>query len=265
MDAGRASRYHRGPVAPPLLLLTNDDGLGSEGLDALTEAMSGLGEVWVVAPAGAQSAMSHALTLHKPLRVHEVAERRFSVSGTPTDSVFLATLHLLPRKPDLVLSGINHGPKVGDDVSYSGTVSAALEGCIMGLPSIAFSHIDTGEPDFSDGAAYARELAEIVLEQGLPPRVYLNVNFPKTPAGTVRGVRVTTLGSRWYDDCIVPAKDPRGKPYFWIGGSGYRFDDIPGSDCNALTDGYISVTPLSADPTATGELQRLRDWGVERS
>lgn len=249
----------------PLILVTNDDGIHAEGIGALAEAMKGLGEIWVVAPEKAQSAQSHALTLHKPLRVKEVAERRLSVSGTPTDSVFMAILHLLPRQPDLVVSGINHGPNVGDDVSYSGTASAALEGCLMGIPSLAFSHIDPHTPDFTDGAAYARELAAKILREGLPPRVYLNVNFPKIPAGEVGGVRVTTLGKRYYDDSIVACKDPRGRPYYWIGGSGFRFDDVPGSDCNALTDGCISVTPISADLTATHFVETLRARGVERA
>jgi len=251
-------------MTSPLILVTNDDGIQAGGIAALAEAMQPLGDVWVVAPEKAQSAQAHALTLHKPLRVKEVADRRLSVSGTPTDSVFMAVLHLLPRQPDLVVSGINHGPNVGDDVSYSGTASAALEGCIMGLPSIAFSHIDHKDPDFTDGAAYAADLAQEVLKDGLPPRVYLNVNFPKRPAGGVRGVRVTSLGQRWYDDVIVESKDPRGKPYYWIGGSGFRFDDVPGSDCNALTDGFISVTPISADLTACDQLAALRSRGLER-
>lgn len=251
-------------MTSPLILVTNDDGIQAGGIAALAAAMQPLGDVWVVAPEKAQSAQGHALTLHKPLRVKEVAAQRLSVSGTPTDSVFMAVLHLLPRQPDLVVSGINHGPNVGDDVSYSGTASAALEGCIMGLPSIAFSHIDHNAPDFTDGAAYAAELAQEVLNDGLPPRVYLNVNFPKQPAGRVKGVRVTSLGQRWYDDVIVESKDPRGKPYYWIGGSGFRFDDVPGSDCNALTDGFISVTPISADLTACDQLAALRSRGLER-
>jgi 5'-nucleotidase len=252
-------------MTQPLILVTNDDGIHAEGITALATAIEPLGEVWVVAPENAQSAQSHALTLHKPLRVKQLGDRRVSVSGTPTDSVFMAVLHLLPRSPDLVVSGINHGANVGDDVSYSGTASAALEGCIMGFPSIAFSHIDPRAPDFTDGAAYAADLARDVLKDGLPPRVYLNVNFPKCPQGDIRGVRVTDLGKRWYDDCIVPAKDPRGRSYYWIGGSGFHFEDIPGSDCNALTDGFISVTPISADLTARDHLDGLRARGIERT
>lgn len=251
-------------MSSPLILVTNDDGIRAEGIAVLAEAMEPLGEVWVVAPEKAQSAQGHALTLHKPLRVNKISDRRMSVSGTPTDSVFMAILHLLPRKPDLVVSGVNHGPNVGDDVSYSGTASAALEGCLMGIPSIAFSHIDPKTPDFTDAAAYAPVIAQEVLKNGLPARVYLNVNFPPRPPGGVEGVRVTSLGQRWYDDSIVESKDPRGKPYYWIGGSGFRFGDVPGSDCNALTDGFISVTPISADLTATTQLDALRKRGLER-
>ena len=257
--------YHPGAVAKPLILLTNDDGLGAPGLESLIEMAEGLGEVWVVAPEGPQSAQSHALTLHKPLRVRGHGPRRFAVSGTPTDSVFMAVLHLLPREPDLVLSGINHGPNVGDDVSYSGTVSAALEATIMGLPGVALSHVDARTPDFRDGVKIARTVCEKVLAHGLPERVYLNLNFPKVPFGEVKGLRVTTLGTRYYDDCIVEKVDPRGKPYFWIGGSGYRYEDVPGSDCNAVSDGYASVTPLLADPTHRSSLELLKGWGLESS
>jgi len=249
----------------PLILVTNDDGYNADGVAALTEAMLPLGDVWVVAPQLQQSAMSHALTLHKPLRVRDLGGQRFTVSGTPTDCVFFAVWHLLPRRPDVVVSGINHGPNIGDDVSYSGTVSAALEAAIMGLPGIAFSHLAWNEaPDFRDIARYATEITGAVLERGLPRRVYLNVNAPKVPHGGIQGVRVTSLGMRHYDDCIVESKDPRGKPYFWVGGSGYNFEDIAGSDCNAVDDGYVSVTPLLADPTDHEALDLLRGWGLER-
>lgn len=266
VDGSGRRRYHPRALADaPLILVTNDDGFSAGGLTALTGAMESLGEVWVVAPQLQQSAMSHALTLHKPLRVHEHGPARFSVSGTPTDCVFFAVWHLLPRPPDVVVSGINHGPNIGDDVSYSGTVSAALEAAIMGIPGLAFSNQAWNEqPDFRDGAAYATELTASVLERGLPPRVYLNVNAPKVPHGGVKGVRVTKLGMRTYDDCIVESHDPRGKPYYWVGGSGYKFEDIPGSDCNAVHDGYMSVTPLVADPTDSKAMGLLKGWGLER-
>ena len=237
-------------MSGPLILITNDDGIDAPGLNMLRAAVDSLGEVWVVAPATEQSAMSHALTLHGPLRLHEHGERRFAVTGTPTDAVFFGVLHLLPRKPDIVLSGINRGPNLGDDVSYSGTVSAALEAAIMGIPALAFSHVrPVRDEDYEDGAAMARELAEKVLAQGLPVRNYLNINFPSVPRGDIRGLKVTRLGKRYYEDCIVECSDPRGKPYFWIGGSGYSFDDIPGTYCVAVHQGYASITALQSDPT----------------
>jgi 5'-nucleotidase len=252
-------------VTRPLILVTNDDGIEAEGLAALCEAVEPLGELWIVAPQAQQSAMSHALTLHKPLRVRELGPRRFAVTGTPTDCVFFAVFHLLPRRPDLVVSGVNHGPNIGDDVSYSGTVSAALEAAIMGIKGIAFSHLAYKHtPDFRDVAVYARELTAEVLERDLPPRVYLNVNAPNVAPGEVKGVRVTKLGMRHYDDCIVESKDPRGKPYYWVGGSGFRFEDIPGSDCNAVDEGYISITPLLADPTHAPTIDLLKSWNLER-
>lgn len=247
----------------PLILVTNDDGIGSGGILALAEAVSPLGEIWVVAPDRNQSAMSHALTLMTPLRVKQHSERVFACSGTPTDCVFMGVLHLLPRQPDVVVSGINHGPNLGDDVSYSGTVSAALEAAIMGLPGIAFSHVGLSRHDFRDGERFARDITRRVLQDGLPKRSYLNVNFPDVPRGEITGVEVTTLGHRFYEDTIIEAKDPRGKPYFWIGGSGYDFTDIPGSDCSAVDQGRVSVTALQSDPTHLEGLELLRGWGLE--
>jgi 5'-nucleotidase len=252
-------------MSRPLILVTNDDGIDAPGLRSLSSAVDSLGEVWVVAPATEQSAMSHALTLHGPLRLAQHGERRFAVTGTPTDAVFFGVLHLLPRKPDLVLSGINRGPNLGDDVSYSGTVSAALEAAVMGIPAVAFSHIKPGcDADYDDGAALACELAARVLAEGLPQGNYLNVNFPSVPAGEIRGLQVTRLGNRYYEDCIVQCTDPRGKPYFWIGGSGYSFDDIAGTDCVAVHQGYASITALHSDPTDAKACELLRSWGIEQ-
>ena len=245
-------------------MLTNDDGIDARGLAALEQAVQGLGEIWVVGPASGQSAMSHALTLHKPMRVNSLGERRFSVTGTPTDTVFLGVLHLLPRKPDLVLSGINHGANIGFDTSYSGTVAAALEAAIMGLKGVAFSHENWRSPDFGPGLPWIREIAAAALAHDFPARTYLNVNLPDLPAADIRGVRLTGLGRREWDDCIVPCTDPRGRPYYWIGGSDYTFDEIPGTDTTALAEGFVSVTPLTADPTAREAMPAFRAWGIER-
>ena len=250
----------------PLILVTNDDGIRARGLEELVAAAEGLGDVWVVAPESEQSAMAHALTLHHPLRIREYGPRRFSVDGTPTDCVFFAALHICPRKPDLVLSGVNRGANVGDDVTYSGTVSAALEGVIMGFPGIAASLVikHDGPREYRPAAEYTVELAKEVLRRGLPDKTYLNVNVPQIPGDQIKGVRVTTLGHRVYDDRIIERSDPRGKPYYWIGGKRFEAQDIPGSDCNAVLDGYISVTPLHANPTDYGMLEELRGWELER-
>lgn len=245
--------------------MTNDDGVDCDGILALAEAVSPLGEVWVVAPDRNQSATSHALTLATPLRLKQHSERVFACTGTPTDCVFMGVLHLLPREPDLVVSGINHGPNLGDDVSYSGTVSAALEAAIMGIPGIAFSHVGSGGRDFRDGERFARALAGRVLREGLPRKTYLNVNFPHVAHGEAKAVEVTTLGHRYYEDSIVEAHDPRGKPYYWIGGSGYEFTDIPGSDCTAVHEGRISITALQSDPTHQEGLELLRRWELDPS
>jgi 5'-nucleotidase len=250
----------------PLIVVTNDDGIRAGGLDALAAAAEELGEVWVIAPETEQSAMAHALTLHHPLRIRQYSERRFSIDGTPTDCVFFAALHLCPRRPAIVLSGVNRGANVGDDVTYSGTVSAALEGVIMGFPGIASSLVvrDDGPRDYGPAARYTVELARDVLARGLPPKVYLNVNVPQMPEEAIKGVRVTTLGHRMYDDRIVVCEDPRGRAYYWIGGKGFEASDIPGSDCNAVLDGYISVTPLYVDPTRHEMIEELRSWEIER-
>jgi 5'-nucleotidase len=207
--------------------------------------------------------MAHALTLARPLRIGEHGERRFSVDGTPTDCVFFAALHLLPRKPALVLSGVNRGANVGDDVSYSGTVSAALEAAIMGFPGIAVSLVIDGDGPrhYENAAEIGVTVAEQVLDRGLPDKVYLNINVPNRPKDEVRGVRVATLGHRFYDDRIVACTDPRGRPYYWIGGKGFDSKDVPGSDCNFVREGFASLTPLHADPTHRESLAMLRGWG----
>jgi len=247
----------------PLILVTNDDGIHAPGMAALEAAMARIGDTYTVAPESPQSAQSHSLTLHKPLRLKARGDRRWAASGTPTDCVFLAVNHLLPRAPDLVVSGINHGANIGSDVTYSGTVAAALEAALMGLQGIAFSHLNHRAPDFTEGAAFAEKLAREVLARGLPDGVHLNVNFPSVPAGEAKGVVVTELGRRFYDNKIIVKHDPRGTPYYWIGGDGFHHDDIPGSDCNAVVDGWISVCALTCRPQAAGGSEMLRSWGIE--
>lgn len=234
----------------PLILVSNDDGIHSEGIIALAQALEGLGEVIVVAPDREQSAMSHALTLHRPLRVNARGPNRYAVDGTPTDCVNLAINGILTRKPTLVVSGINTGANLGDDVTYSGTVSAAMEGTLLGIPSIAVSLVGRHDFTFTIAADFAAKVAARVLRDGLPPDTLLNVNVPQPPAGRkVGGVELTRMGRRRYSDAIVEKLDPRGKKYYWIGGGELDFEDTPGTDYHAISHDLISITPIHMDLT----------------
>ncbi|HEU5319293.1 MAG TPA: 5'/3'-nucleotidase SurE [Methylomirabilota bacterium] len=238
-----------------VLLVTNDDGVHAPGLLALAEALGELGEVHVVAPEREQSACGHALTLHRPLRVQQVGERRWSVNGTPSDCVNLAVLGFLPERPVLVASGINHGANLGDDVTYSGTVSAAMEGTLLGVPSLAVSLVDGG--DFAQAARVARLLAMRTLVSGLAPKTLLNVNVP---AGAPHGVRLTRLGHRVYSEKVVEQTDPRGRPHYWIGAGPPQWEALEGTDMGAVHEGYVAVTPLHLDLTNHRALAEMGDW-----
>lgn len=245
------------------ILLSNDDGVQAEGLWALHDALVGIGEILVVAPEREQSASSHALTLHQPLRLRELRERVFAVDGTPTDCVLMAIRGLGGRidfVPDLVLSGINHGPNLGDDVTYSGTVAAAFEGHLLGFPAIAFSNV-AATVGLARAASVARDLVVQILRRGPMPRLLLNVNFPATE---FRGVRVTSLGHRRYEDVVVERVDPRGRTYFWLGGSP-TWDDDPRSDMAALSAGHVSVTPLHLALTDAEAVAEMANWHLSLS
>lgn len=247
----------------PRILVSNDDGYLSEGIQALVSAMEPLGEVWVVAPDREQSAASHAISLHRPLRIKEVKERWFHIDGTPTDCSYLAIHHLLKdRRPDLMVSGINHGANLADDVTYSGTVAAAMEASILGVPAIAFSLVSRGEFDFGPGAKFAHQLARAVLANPVQGRMLLNVNIPGgvEPAG----YRVTRLGRHSYGYEVIENVDPRGRKYYWIGGKDYVHEDVEGSDCNAVhLEKLVSVTPLHLDLTEFRQLDLVRGWSLE--
>lgn len=243
--------------APPRILVTNDDGYSAQGIGALMGALDGLGELWMVAPDGEQSAVSHALTLDRPLRVRRLGERRFAVNGTPTDCVTLGISNLLAdRPPDLVVSGINRGGNMGVDVHYSGTVSAAFEGVILGYPAIAVSQVVGEGMSWDASAALARELAAWVLEHGLPESTLLNANVPLGPP---RGRKLTRLGVRRYTEGVVEQLDPRGRRIYWIGGGEPVWEPIPGTDFHEVGAGFISVTPLQLDMTGLEVLDRLND------
>ncbi len=245
------------------ILVSNDDGYLAEGLVALAEAMAALGEVWVVAPDREQSAASHSISLHRPLRIKQIKPRWFAIDGTPTDCSYLAINHLMKeRRPALMVSGINHGPNLADDVSYSGTVAAAIEASLLGVPAIAFSLVSRSRLDFRAATKFAQQLAKAALENSPPPKMLLNVNIPTDVEWP--GYAITRLGKHSYGYDVVEKVDPRGRKYYWIGGSEYQHEDIPGSDCNATIDNrLISVTPLQLILTDQQLLSELERWTIE--
>lgn len=246
-------------------LITNDDGILAHGIECLIEATEPLGEVFVVAPDREQSATSHSLTLHHPLRPIRRAERRWQVDGTPTDCVMIACEALLAEKPDFVLSGINHGQNMGEDVLYSGTVAAAMEGLALGIPSIAFSFAGG---DLRSDLTHLREQVKVLTPlirhltalPSFPANTLLNVNLPPVPADGIRGARLTRLGRRVYSGSLTPMRDPWGRDIFWIGGGQITWSGEPDSDFRAIQDGYISVTPLHLDLTHYGVLESAGTW-----
>ena len=247
-----------------LILLTNDDGIHSAGLQALTDEMQSLGRVVVIAPDRERSAVGHALTLHAPLRAEEIQTDRWAVSGTPTDAVSLGIHGLLKEKPALVVSGINKGANMGDDLTYSGTVAAAMEATLMGVPAIAISLASRkfSYDDFRSASAVARQMAETVLEHGLPADTFINVNVPDSAP---QGLRLTRQGKRVYGDAVVQNCDPRGRTYYWIGAGELGFQDLDGTDFHAVQNGYVSVTPLHLDLTNYAAMERLRQWRLEET
>lgn len=242
-------------MSRPRILVTNDDGIFSEGIKRLAAALSPVGEVFTVAPDQERSAAGHSLTLQSPLRAKLVGPNRWSVDGTPTDCVNWGVLHLLKEdRPRLIFSGINLGLNLGDDVTYSGTVSAAFEGTLIGISSVAVSQeIETGFT-FDAAADFAERLARRLLEEPLPPGTLINVNVP---AGTPAGVRVARLGKRRYGETVIEKTDPRGRPYFWIGSTIPTGDAEEGTDISAIAEKNISMTPLHLDLTDYRSIEML--------
>ncbi len=244
------------------ILVTNDDGYRADGIRTLADAVRGLGEVRVVAPDREQSATSHSLTLHNPLRVRDRGEGVLAVDGTPTDCVILALGMLLEERPHVVLSGINHGPNLGDDVLYSGTVAAAMEATILGVPAVAISLATFDEGQLAGWGPVVTRLLEQLLREDMPKETLLNVNLPPVPPAEARGVRVTTLGRREYVGSLTRATDPNGREYFWIRGGESRWWGGADSDFRAIHDGYVSVTPLHLDLTNYKLLEDLSRWDL---
>ncbi len=257
-------RVDGGALAPRMIILVcNDDGIRSEGVKALAEEVESLGEVYVVAPDREQSAAGHSLTLHRPLRVEEIGPRQYAVDGTPTDCVNLAVSGILPGRPRLVLSGINKGANLGDDITYSGTVSAAMEGTLLGIPSIAISLVAREDFDFTAAAQFSARLAAQVLARPLPENTLLNVNVPALPRAHMAGFRITRQGKRRFGQALVEKVDPRGKKYYWIGGDELGFVDEPGTDFAAIHAGAVSITPIHLDLTHYPSVEALRQLAVE--
>lgn len=250
------------------VLISNDDGIEAHGLHVLESAIARIPgfRVTVVAPSDQQSASSHALTLTAPLRILDAGENRYAVTGTPTDSVLVAMEKILKDDlPDLVLSGINHGPNMGEDVIYSGTVAAAMEGTMCGLPSYALSLAKWHPTDFSGAEEFLVQHLTSILEFPLRKGSLMNINLPDGPSENIKGIRVTRLGSRVYQNVISDKVDPHGKPYFWIGGQGPSWQRDEGTDYCACEEGYVSLTPLMVDITHYGLQQEMknmeRDFG----
>lgn len=244
----------------PLILLSNDDGVQAKGLNALAKVLRKVGRVIIVAPDQQRSAASHSITLHLPLRINKLKKDVYSVSGTPTDCIMLAINEVLDERPDIIVSGINHGPNLGDDVHYSGTVAVAYEGGIMGIPSVAASLVRKSGKYFNVAADVTANVVKKVLKEGLPKGIILNVNVPDVPKKEIRGYKYTKQGKRDYGDIIVERLDPKGRVYYWIGGDDAGLIDIDGSDCNAVRDNFISITPLRVDITDRATLKKISKW-----
>lgn len=243
----------------PRILITNDDGYHSEGIIALENALSEIGDCYVVAPASEMSGASHSLTLSRPLRIRQIDARHWTVDGTPTDCVTFALNRILPAEelPHICVSGINHGANLGDDATYSGTVAGAMESTILGVPGLAFSLVANRNHDFSESAKVAKFLTEKALQEGLPKGTLLNINVPK---GIPQGIRVTKQGLKDSQPIISEHIDPRGKPYYWIGETRNGFHAEGETDFEAIDEGYVSVTPMRSDLTNYAAIEVLESW-----
>jgi 5'-nucleotidase len=242
------------------ILVANDDGYLAPGLAALADRMRGLGEVFVIAPESNHSGASNSLTLSRPLTVREASNGFRYVNGTPTDCVHIALTGLLETRPDLVVSGINDGQNMGDDTIYSGTVAAAMEGYLFGVPSIAFSQVDKGYAHLDAAAQVAAEVVARFIREPLAGPVLLNVNIPNRPLEAMRGMQVTRLGKRHHSEPVIRAANPQGEPIYWIGAAGVAKDAGPGTDFHAVEDGCVSITPLQIDLTHAGQIEAVEQW-----
>ncbi len=245
----------------PKILVTNDDGIYSEGILVLAKALREIGDVLVVAPDRERSAIAHSLTLHRPLRVEKVKRNFYAVDGTPADCVYLGVKVICPRRPGLIVSGINKGGNLGDDVTYSGTVSAAFEGTLLRIPSFAVSLVSGSNFKFKAAARFAVRVAGRVLKTGLPKGIFLNINVPNLDEESIRSYKITRQG-RWVQNGsgVIEKVDPRGKKYYWIGTGQLVFEKKGGTDFEAVSNSFISITPLHLDLTHYPSMRKLRKW-----
>jgi 5'-nucleotidase len=243
------------------ILVTNDDGIHSKGIIVLAKYLQEIGEVWVVAPDREKSAIAHSLTLHRPLRVEKIRKHHYAVDGTPADCVYLGVNLILPERPQLVVSGINKGGNLGDDVTYSGTVSAAFEGTLLGVSSFAISLVSRSRFKFQTAARFAVRVAKSLLKRGLPKGTFLNINVPNLDEEGIRSYKITKQG-RWSHNgkAVVEKVDPRGGKYYWIGTEDLIFEKSGETDFEAVTNSYISITPLHRDLTNYSSIRELRRW-----
>jgi 5'-nucleotidase len=242
------------------ILLSNDDGYQARGLNLLAQGLADLAEIVVVAPDRNRSGASNSLTLETPLRVEQVAANVYYVNGTPTDCVHVAITGLLDLEPDMVISGINHGANLGDDVLYSGTVAAAMEGRFLGLPALAVSLVLEDGHHFASAVAVVRRILDKIRNEPLPRDTILNVNVPDLPEAAIRGMRSTRLGFRHKSEPVVKAYDPKGQPVYWIGPAGPSQDSGPGTDFHAIAEQCVSVSPIKIDLTDHTAIDRLASW-----
>jgi 5'-nucleotidase len=241
-----------------LILVSNDDGVASRGLKTLVCELETLGRTVVVAPDRERSAVGHSLTLHKPLRIHSISKDVYSVNGTPTDCITLAVNTILREHPTLLVSGINRGANLGDNITYSGTVSAAMEGTLLGIPSMAVSLTGTGRLKYKTAAEATLSIARKVIRHGLPPDTFLNVNIPNVPEDQIQGIRVTRMGKRVFKDPVVEKTDPKGRTYYWIAGEEVVKEPGQDSDYEAIEERYVSVTPIHLDLTHYEVLPKIK-------
>lgn len=245
------------------ILVTNDDGIYSKGILVLAKALQEVGEVFVVAPDREKSTIAHSLTLHRPLRVEKIRKKVYAVDGTPADCVYIAANVIIPPKPDLIVSGINKGGNLGDDVTYSGTVSAAFEGALLHIPSFAISLVSRSHFKFETAARFAVRLANMIMKKGLPKDTFLNVNVPNLDEKEIKSYKITQQGHWTHDgDAVVEKVDPRGKKYYWITGGQLVFDKRGGTDFEAVSNSHISITPLHIDLTHYATIGELKGWRI---